>query len=392
MDQVAEAASPASNSGDGVSESGNLSLSQAAAILFANEQKASAKASEPTQATPAEEVAPSQDTAAGTAEQNAATPSEQVAATPEAEAPKAEADDAEAAQKKEVLSKADQEKQARIQEKVQKRVNEEIAKRKEMEDRIANLESALKQAQQPKAADEKPAPKGKGPLADVNDLDTLATRMRHAKEAKRWAQGHLNRGDIGEGVQLGDRLLSREDLVNVVQEADVTIEDQIPQRERFLLSRAESIKQAHGLFPFLNDPKSEDFKIAQQAYQANPWLQDLPNADFIVGVQVEGLKAIKMKQEIREKMRAEAASKNTKPSTAAPAAKPGLAPKPVSAVKPAGDQTAVSSNTTAARVPTQSVAKRALESDRQKLSTRGAVTASEAAALLQRSDQLRNTR
>jgi hypothetical protein len=392
MDQVAEAASPASNSGDGVSESGNLSLSQAAAILFANEQKGSAKASEPTQATPAEEVAPSQETTAGTAEQNAATPSEQVAAAPEAEAPKAEATDAEAAQKREVLSKAEQEKQARIQEKVQKRVNEEIAKRKEMEDRIANLESALKQAQQPKAADEKPVPKGKGPLADVNDLDTLATRMRHAKEAKRWAQGHLNRGDIGEGVQLGDRLLSREDLVNVVQEADVTIEDQIPQREKFLLGRAESIKQAHGLFPFLNDPKSEDFKIAQQAYQANPWLQDLPNADFIVGVQVEGLKAIKMKQEIREKMRAEAASKNTKPSTAAPAAKPGLSPKPVSAVKPAGDQTAVSSNTTAARVPTQSVAKRALESDRQKLSTRGAVTASEAAALLQRSDQLRNTR
>jgi len=392
MDQIAEAASPASNTGDGVSESGNLSLSQAAAILFANEQKGSAKASEPTQATPAEEVAPSQETAAGTAEQNAATPSTEEAAAPEAEAPKAEGTDAGAAPKKEVLSKSDQEKEARIQEKVQKRVNEEIAKRKEMEDRIANLEAALKQAQQPKAGDEKPAPKGKGPLADVSDLDTLATRARQAKEAKRWAQGHLNRGDIGEGVQLGDRLLSREDLINIVQEADITIDEQIPQREKFLLNRAESIKQAHGLFPFLNDPKSEDFKIAQQAFQANPWLHDLPNADFIVGVQVEGLKAIKMKQEIREKMRAEAASKNIKPSSPAPAAKPGLPAKPLPVAKPAGDQTAVSSNTSAARVPSQSVAKRALESDRQKLSTKGAVTASEAAALLQRSDQLRNTR
>jgi len=155
MDQVAEAASPATI-GDGVSESGNLSLSQAAAILFANEQKASAKASEPTQATPAEEVAPSQETAAGTVEQNAATPSEPEAVAPEAEAPKAEDADAEAAKKKEVLSKAEQEKEARIREKVQKRVNEEVAKRKEMEDRIANLEAALRQAQQPKPADEKP--------------------------------------------------------------------------------------------------------------------------------------------------------------------------------------------------------------------------------------------
>jgi len=391
MDQVAEAASPATI-GDGVSESGNLSLSQAAAILFANEQKASAKASEPTQATPAEEVAPSQETAAGTVEQNAATPSESEAVASEDGAPKAENADAEAAKKKEVLSKAEQEKEARIREKVQKRVNEEVAKRKEMEDRIANLEAALKQAQQPKPVDEKPAPVGKGPLADINDLDSLATRMRQAKEAQRWAQAHLNRGDIGEGVQLGDNILDRDNLINIVREADITINDHVPERQKFLMSKAEAIKQAHGLFPFLNDPKSEDFKIAQQAYQANPWLQDLPNADFIVGVQVEGLKAIKMKQEIREKMRAEAASKNSKPSPAAPAAKPGLPAKPLPVAKPAGDQTAVSSNTSAARVPTQSVAKRALESDRQKLSTKGAVTASEAAALLQRSDQLRNTR
>lgn len=392
MDQIAEAASPASNTGDEGNQSGNLSLSQAAAILFANEQKGSAKASEPTQATPAEEVAPSQETAAGTAEQNAATPSGSEVAVAGTEAPKAEGTDAEAAKKKEVLLKAEQEKEARIREKVQKRVNEEIAKRKEMEDRIASLETALKQAQQPKVAEEKPAPKGKGPLADVNDLDTLATRLRQAKEAKRWAQTHLNRGDIGEGIQFGDRLLNRDDLVNVVREADITIEDQIPERERFLLSRTEAVKQAHTLFPFLTDPKSEDFKTAQQAYQANPWLHDLPNADFIVGVQVEGLKAIKMKQEIREKIRAEAAARNSKPPVAASSAPSGLSPKPLPVAKPAADQTAVSSSTTAARVPSQSVAKRALESDRQKLSTKGAVTASEAAALLQRSDQFRNIR
>ena len=392
MDQIVEAASPASNTGDGVSQSGNLSLSQAAAILFANEQKGSAKASEQTQVTPAEEVAPSQETAAGTAEQNAATPSNEEAAVPEDEAAKAEQSDTEATSKKEVLSKSDQEKEARIREKVQKRVNEEVAKRKEMEDRIANLEAALKQAQQPKSEDEPLVPKGKGPLADVNDFDSLATRLRQAKEAKRWAQTHLNRGDIGEGVQFGDKLLSRESLINIVQEADITIDEQIPEREKFLLSRAESIKQAHNLFPFLNDPKSEDFKTAQQAFKANPWLHDLPNADFIIGVQVEGLKAIKMKHEIREKMRAEAASSKPNPNSAASAAKSGVATKPLPVAKPAGDQTAVSSSTSAARVPSQSVAKRALESDRQKLSTKGAVTASEAAALLQRSDQLRNTR
>jgi hypothetical protein len=135
------------------------------------------------------------------------------------------------------------------------------------------------------------------------------------------------------------------------------------------------------MFPFLKDPNSEDYQAAIQAYRLNPWLQDLPNADFIVGVQVEGLKALQARRA--------SVSKSSK-SADAPAPKPK--PKITPTAKPAGDQTAVSSGTSSPRIPSASVARNALDAQREKLRQKGAVTAGEAAALLLRSDQLRTNR
>lgn len=374
MDEnTTEAASPASNTGDG-EQSGNVSLGQAAAILFAKEQKAQKPVSAPTagdNATPEPVSDETTQLPAETAE-TVTESSESESAPEQASEPEPEAEE----DKEDVLSKkTSSDKEARIREKVQKRVDEEVAKRKALEERIGALESSLKKAEAEKANPPPPMPKGTMPLAEHTTMDSLLQYREQAKQAARWAKDQLAKDDIGEGVQVGDKLLGRDQIREVLRKAEIAMEDQIPARMNFLAAKEQASKQAVEMFPFLKDPNSEDYHAAVQAYRLNPWLQDLPNADFIVGVQVEGLKALKARQEAAAKPKVE------KPK-----------PKPIPVAKPSGDQTAVSSGTSTPRVPTSTAAKSALDAQREKLRSKGAVTASEAAALLERSEKLRTLR
>jgi len=369
-----EAASPASNTGDG-EKSGNVSLGQAAAMLFAMEQKAAQPKTEPAPST--EDVATEEPKAPETTEPSGETAeTETVSSESEPAAEEAETAEPEAKEEEEVPSKkTSSDKETRIREKVQKRVDEEVAKRKALEERLANLEASLKKAESEKENPPPPMPKSTRPLAEHTDLASLAKYREQAKQAKRWAADQLSRDDIGEGVQVGDKILKQEQIREVLRKAEIAIEDEIPAQESFLLAKQQASQHAVEMFPFLKDPQSEDYHAAVQAYRLNPWLQDLPNADFIVGVQVEGLKALRARQEAATKPKAD------KPK-----------PKSIPAAKPAGDQTAVSSGTSTPRVPTASAAKNALEVQREKLRQKGAVTASEAAALLERSEKIRNLR
>jgi len=351
-------------------------------MLFAMEQKAQPPQT-PEPATPADDTTtepPVPDSTNNPAE-TAEVPSESFESEPVTEGeeiPEPETDK----DKEDVPSqKTSSDKEARIREKVQKRVSEEVAKRKVLEERLANVEAALKQAEIQKANPPQPMPKGSLPLSDYNDPASLEKYESQAKQAKRWATDQLAREDLGEGVQLGDQLLNREQIRDVLRKAEIALEDQIPARKQFLAAKYQASQQAVEIFPFLKDPHSEDYQIAVQAYRLNPWLQDLPNADFIVGVQVEGLKALKARQEAMTRQ-----SKDKEASTPKPK------PKTLPAVKLPGDQTAVSSGTSTPRIPTASAARNALDAQREKLRMKGAVTASEAAALLQRSEQLRTNR
>ena len=351
-------------------------------MLFANAQKAEPKpAPAPSAEDNATEEPPAPETTQTSAETagDALESSESETAPAGEETPESEADK----DQEDVPSqKTSSDKETRIREKVQKRVSEEVAKRKALEERLANLEATLKKAEVEKANPPPPMPKGTMPLAEYNDIASLQKYHEQAKQAARRAKDQLAREDIGEGVQVGDQTLNREQIREVLRKAEIAVEDHIPARTNFLMTKNQASQQAVEMFPFLKDPNSEDYQAAVQAYRLNPWLQDLPNADFIVGVQVEGLKALRAKQEAMM-------AKSTKSSdTSAPKPKP----KTIPTTKPSGDQTAVSSGTSTPRIPTASAARNALEAHRQKLQTKGAVTASEAASLLLRSEQVRTNR
>ena len=173
-------------------------------------------------------------------------------------------------------------------------------------------------------------------------------------------QEQLDRDDF-EPVRVGETVLDRKALKTIVRNAEKTLEEDIPQRAQFLQQRAEVQKVAYELFPYLKDKSTPEYVQAQQAYMQMPWLKNLPQADWIMGVQIEGIKAIEAKKN-------KAGSKTGKPSV------------PFSTKPPAG-QTVVSSSGEA-RTPSGQRAAQTLESMRAQMSKSGGVSAAQAAQFL----------
>ena len=330
----------------------NLSVAQAAARLLNMEaERAEARQAQ------AEQI---DQTSVGDAEPNSEVTEATEPESAEAESP--EAQQAEEPKTEEVPSQ-DEKLPENVKKRIEKRVKEEIYRRKQAEAQLNELKLQVQAAQQNKPAETAPIaplPQGVTPLAQIEDVNGLTALRQQAIEAKRFAQEQLDRDDF-EPVRVGETVLDRRALKTIIRNAEKTLEDDIPQRASFLQQRAQAQQLAFEKFPFLKDKSTPEYVAAQQAYMQMPWLKNLPNADWIIGVQIEGLKAM----QAREK------------KGGAKAAKPSV---PFSTKPPSG-QSVVSSNGEA-RTPSGQRAAQTLEQMRQQMSKSGGVSANQAAQFL----------
>lgn len=251
-----------------------------------------------------------------------------------------------------------------LKKKIDKRIGKEVAKRKALEAKVNELTLAMQQqtqvSQEQQPVPLAPLPQGTAPLAQIESVADLGKLHQQAKEAKRFAQEQLDRDDF-EPFKMGDTVVTRDALKTILRNAEKTLEDDIPARHQFLQAKQQAQQLAFEKFPFLKDKSSPEYVQAQQAYMAMPWLRNLPNADWIIGVQIEGLKALDAKEK---------RSKSTgKPSV------------PVSKTPPPA-QALVSSSGSDTRAPSQSKSQSQLEAMRSAMSKSGGVTANQAAQFL----------
>jgi hypothetical protein len=350
--QAVEAAPPPETNSDAPKRS-NLSVAEAAARLLNMEsERADAKAAQM-----ASQPAPAENNSASdsSAEPDAATTESAEVPVSEAPADEAGMDDV-----------PSQDLPDDIKKKVAKRISTEFAKRKAVERELNDLKLQLTQLQQQQTQQPvqppviAPLPQGVTPLAQIEDVGQLQTLAQQAKEAKRFAQEQLDRDDF-EPVRIGDEILDRQKLKTIVRNANKTLEDDIPQRVQFLQARNQAQQIAFEKFPFLRDRSTPEYVQAQQAYMAMPWLKNLPNADWIIGVQIEGLKALQAKEK----------KAGVKPTKAAPFS-----------TKPPTGQSVVSSASGDVRTPSATRSQAQIESMRSALSRKGGVSQNEAAQFL----------
>lgn len=328
----------------------NLTVAEAAARLLnmeaENAKAQAAKAEQTTQASPEETPANPEEAQAESAAESEP--------QPEAQA------EGESEQSEDVPS---QDISPELKKKIDKRIGKEVAKRKALEAKVNELTLAMQQqtqvTQEQQPVPLAPLPQGTAPLAQIENIADLGKLHQQAKEAKRFAQEQLDRDDF-EPFKMGETVVTRDALKTILRNAEKTLEDDIPARHQFLQAKTQAQQVAFEKFPFLKDKSSPEYVQAQQAYMAMPWLRNLPNADWIIGVQIEGLKALESKEK---------RSKTTKPNV------------PVSKTPPPA-QALVSSSGSDTRAPSQSKTQSQLEGMRSAMSKSGGVTANQAAQFL----------
>ena len=326
---------------------GNLTVAQAAQRLL-NMEAENAKA----QAAVAEQNSPDNSTSAPEE-----APAESAAAEPQAEA------QAEDSGEVDVPS---QDITPELQKKIDKRIGKEVAKRKALEAQLNEIKVAMAQAQsqqqsQPAA---QPAPlvplPASVPLPQIQDFNSLEQLQLQAKEAKQFAREQLDRDDF-EPFKMGEQIVNRNSLKAILRNAEKTLENDIPAQAKFLAQRESTRKVAYETFPFLADKSSSDYVTAQSLYMHNPWLNNLPNADWIVGLAVEGNKSVQARQKSGNKT-----ATKTVPMSKTP-------PQAQALVSSGGSESRASGAT---RSSTQ------LDAMRSAMSKKGGVSANEAAQFL----------
>jgi hypothetical protein len=367
----------------------NVSSAQVRQSLRASE--AARLAQTPAPAETVAPVAPAATEASTTtqpAEEVAATTTETTANPPATEAPNEPTDPAETPddvlsqlssldpKSREIAEKAIAAFKERNQEKINKRIGKEVAKRGELERKLQEAqirEQALSSQIQRPAEQAAPPPTNLPgiPLSNIHTPQELVKLQQEAKQTIRFVDQALDRDDIDQGIQVGDRVFTKAELKERRFEARVVLEDQIPQRAAFLQQRDQAVQAAIEKFPFYKDDKSPEFKRAQEIIKESPALRNAPHYLEIVGKLVLGEQALEARK------------------TAAATTPPKAAPKP----KPPGDQTVSGAAAGGIeRTAPGTRAEQALLAEREKIVANGNATSATVRQFLKKQDQLRNSR
>jgi hypothetical protein len=218
----------------------------------------------------------------------------------------------------------------KLQATIDKRIGKEVAKRKALEEENARLKAALGTPPQGAQPTQQPTANLNQPLASITDVQSLLKEQASMKEVKRWAQSQLIREDIpAEGIEYAGKRYTRTDLNGIVLQADVALEDHIPQRYQFLQGRQAAEQEALAILPELKDRSSPEYLGMLEAYRTNPWLHGLPEAPRIIAVQILGRQHLEARAKAKQKPAEEPAAPAEAPKPPASQVATGAAPGPI---------------------------------------------------------------
>ena len=240
------------------------------------------------------------------------------------------------------------------QESINKRIGKEIAKRTALEAELNALKARMAEVEQKPTPPPEPTPDA--PLANIRDFAELDKHQALAVETKLWVQQQLDRDDIANGVKVGDRTYSKEELRSSLHNLNRTLEIEVPKQRRLLTATAQYAQKAVEEFDWLKDNSSDNFRQFQQVMRANPELQHRPNGIYIAAAAVEGETAKNLRRAIKDQ------SQGT---------------KPVKERAP-DSQLAASGATAPVREAASSRAVEALRTDMEKMKKKGNVTVRDA--------------
>ena len=138
-------------------------------------------------------------------------------------------------------------------------------------------------------------------LSDITDEQSLVEKVEQLNDLIEWTEDSMDNETQydDEGNEFiatnGDQKFTKADLKKFRTDAKRLLRKDVPARATWLSERKQADEMAKDTFQFLSDPDSEDYKLFNQLndnplYQ--PFKKLLPNANYAMGLMIEGYKAI----------------------------------------------------------------------------------------------------
>ena len=190
-----------------------------------------------------------------------------------------------------------------------KRFGRLTAQKKALLAENAELQAQAEQAQQTQTS-EIPEFLKDNALHNVTDEQALMKEVENLNTLIEWAEDGMENeaqfDDDGNEFVLkdGDKTYTKAELRRIRSNAKKIIRKDAPARQAWIKERQASDQQALQTFEFLGDAESDDYKLFMQVKSNKlykPLVEHLPNANFALALMVEGLNAVKARQEQKSK-------------------------------------------------------------------------------------------
>jgi len=186
-----------------------------------------------------------------------------------------------------------------------KRISNLAAQKKALANQNAELQAQAEQAQQTQTS-ETPEFLKDNALHNVADEQALIKEVENLNTLIEWAEDGMENeaqyDDDGNEYVLkdGDKTYTKADLRRIRSNAKKIIRKDAPARQAWIKERQASDEHAIKTFQFLGEPESDDYKLFMQVKSDKmykPLVDHLPNSNFALALMVEGLNAVKARQE-----------------------------------------------------------------------------------------------
>ena len=190
-----------------------------------------------------------------------------------------------------------------------KRFGRLTAQKKALLAENAELQAQAEQAQQTQTS-EIPEFLKDNALHNVADEQALMKEVENLNTLIEWAEDGMENeaqfDDDGNEFVLkdGDKTYTKAELRRIRSNAKKIIRKDAPARQAWIKERQASDQQALQTFEFLGDADSDDYKLFMQVKSNKlykPLVEHLPNSNFALALMVEGLNAVKARQEQKSK-------------------------------------------------------------------------------------------
>ncbi len=211
--------------------------------------------------------------------------------------------------------KEEKEKEPAVPAGIQKRIDKLVAQKHEANEKAEALAAKVAELEAKVGQLAPLSPTPDSPLADVESMQALETRLAQAQRVKLWALENLDGGEVEDGHG-GTYMMPGANVKKLLSQSEALLSQHGPNRRNYLQTRAKFEQEAKAFYPDLYKQGTEYNNVLNEWVKIFPEVRKFPDFQIIIADAYAGQKLRLAKKAANGKIAANG-SRNT-PTLAAP--------------------------------------------------------------------------